>query len=75
MLAALFRTLFEVHGIDPIWLLAGSEPDPVRAIEVRLDMTLLEEVIRVVRIGTLVSNYRNRWSVRPEYAACSAPAT
>lgn len=51
MPVALFRALFDEHGIDPLWMLAGPEPDPVRAMARRLDMTLLEEVLRVVEGG------------------------
>lgn len=51
MPVALFRALFEVHGIDPIWLLCGPESDPVRALERRMDAALLEAVVRVIEEG------------------------
>lgn len=51
MPVALFRTLVEVHGIDPVWLLMGPEPDPVHILERRLDLDLLEEVARIVERG------------------------
>ncbi|HET8555210.1 MAG TPA: helix-turn-helix transcriptional regulator [Rhodanobacteraceae bacterium] len=51
MPVALFRALFDEHGVDPLWLLVGPEPEPVQAMERRLDMGLLEDVVRVVEGG------------------------
>jgi transcriptional regulator with XRE-family HTH domain len=45
---AVLRTLFERYDIDPAWLLVGPEPDPVHAVERRLNMALLETVVRMV---------------------------
>lgn len=51
MPVTLFRALFELNGIDPVWLLVGPEADPVRAVERRLNLALLEAVVRVVEGG------------------------
>ncbi|MBN8736346.1 MAG: helix-turn-helix transcriptional regulator [Xanthomonadales bacterium] len=48
MPVALFRTLYEIRGIDPAWLLVGPEAEPVRALERQLDLELLEELMRIV---------------------------
>lgn len=46
--SALLRMLFETHGIDPVWMLTGPEPDVVHAVERRLNLALLEEVVRMI---------------------------
>lgn len=46
--SAVVRTLYEVHGTDPLWLLAGPGIDPVYAPERQLNLPLLEELIRIV---------------------------
>lgn len=46
--AAVLRTLYEVHDIDPIWLMTGPEPGLVYASERLLNLALLEELIRAV---------------------------
>lgn len=48
MPVVLFRVLCNEHGIDPLWLLAGPEREPVHVNERRLNLALLEEVIRVI---------------------------
>ncbi len=57
---AVLRTLFELHGIDPGWLLVGPEPDPVRAVERYLNMALLEAVVRVIEDGLRRADKRLR---------------
>jgi transcriptional regulator with XRE-family HTH domain len=46
--AAVVRTLYEVYGTDPLWLLTGPGTDPVYAPERQLNLSLLEELIRIV---------------------------
>lgn len=48
MPVAVLRALYEVHDVDPVWLLSGPETDPVIAQERRLNLPLLEELIRVI---------------------------
>lgn len=45
---ALFKTLYELHSIDPVWLLTGPGPEPVKASERRVDGDLLETLIRMI---------------------------
>ncbi|MBS0576441.1 MAG: helix-turn-helix transcriptional regulator [Proteobacteria bacterium] len=45
---ALFRALFEQHGIDPIWMLSGTEPTPQRAAARALDFDLVERIDRLI---------------------------
>lgn len=63
--AAVIRTLYEVHGTDPIWLLAGPGLDPVYAAERRLNLALLEELIRVVETNL----QRARKTLKPDKKA------
>lgn len=46
--ATVVRKLYEIHGTDPVWLLTGPGLDPVYVPERRLNLALLEELIRVV---------------------------
>ncbi|MBS0290883.1 MAG: helix-turn-helix transcriptional regulator [Proteobacteria bacterium] len=45
---ALFRALFEQFGIDPIWMLSGTEPTPQRAAARALDFDLVERIDRLI---------------------------
>lgn len=51
MPVAVFRALFEIHGIDLVWLLAGPEAEPVQAMTRQLNVVLLEAVVRAVENG------------------------
>lgn len=48
---AVLRTLLELHDIDPVWMLMGPEADPVHVADRRLNMAILEAVVRVVEDG------------------------
>ncbi len=48
---AVLRALFELHDTDPVWLLVGPEADPVHTVERRLNVALLEAVVRMVEDG------------------------
>lgn len=55
---AVLRALFERHGTDPVWLLVGPEADPVHTTERRLNVALLEAVVRVIEDGLHRANKR-----------------
>lgn len=63
--AAVVRNLYEVHGTDPLWLLTGPGLDPVYAPERRLNLLLLEELIRIVETSLL----RAHKALKPEKKA------
>lgn len=48
MPVALFKSLCESYGIDPVWLLMGPGEEPVRVTTRRLDGDLLEAIVRLV---------------------------
>jgi len=73
--SALLRTLLEVHGIDPVWVLAGPEPNAVHAVERRLNLALLEEVVRMVErslhhAGKKLSPDKKARLIRLAYERC-----
>jgi transcriptional regulator with XRE-family HTH domain len=65
MPVVLFRSLHDRYGVDPIWLLKGPGDAPVRASQRRIDMALLEQVIRIVEEGLL----KARKALKPEKKA------
>lgn len=48
MPVALFRALYEVHGVDPVWLLAGPGEQPVQAATRTMDFALADSIIHWV---------------------------
>jgi len=48
MPVALFRALYEIYGIDPIWLLAGPGEQPVKAATRTMDFALVDHIIQCV---------------------------
>lgn len=48
MPVALFRALYEVHGIDPLWLLVGPGDRPLTAAARTIDVELLDRIIQRV---------------------------
>jgi transcriptional regulator with XRE-family HTH domain len=45
---ALFRALFEQYGIDPMWLLSGTEDAPQKAAARAMDFALVERITRQI---------------------------
>lgn len=45
MPVALFRALYTVHGINPVWLLDGPGEQPVMAATRTVDVALVERII------------------------------
>ena len=48
MPVALYRALYEIYGIDPVWLLAGSGEQPVKAATRTMDFALVDTIIQCV---------------------------
>ncbi len=48
MPVALFRALYEIYGIDPVWLLAGPGEDPVKAATRTMDFALVDTIVQCV---------------------------
>lgn len=48
MPVALFKTLYETHHIDPVWILAGPGDEPIAVESRRIDGQLLEKIIEMV---------------------------
>ena len=63
---ALFRGLFEQHGIDPIWLLSGTDDVPQKAAVRTTDFALVERITRQIdaRLAALRKKMKPEQRVR-----------
>lgn len=48
MPVALFRALYEIYGIDPVWLLAGPGEQPVKAATRTMDFALVDTIVQCI---------------------------
>lgn len=62
---ALFRALFEHYGIDPVWLLSGTEDSPQKTAARAMDFALVERITRQIDVRLTAM----RKKMKPEHRA------